>query len=143
MKTNKWYLTTEENLRRLYRHPESDYKMLCQFVKDNGFDRMMPSHYGNCTTVIKYGRISSQSDIGKNNLAPYQDHCVFFKSTERGITCLTYSPYQDAKNIRRTVENWAKKNGLKADLYDADRCWYSDHTCFVIIHLLTTEIKVP
>lgn len=139
-----WRSTTEENLRYIYHQQESDYDMLREFIRINGFNRMLSSYYSDCVSIIRHGKVSSRIIRDRDeNLAPYQDHCVFYKNTITGKYCLTYAPYEPIEDIREEVEAWAKRYGFAVDFYDPHRCWYSNSTCFVVIRLPDVTVKVP
>lgn len=141
-----WFDTTEQNIQRIYHRDNSRFDMLRRSIEVNGFNKMafFCGDDINIPTIIKHGKHFPQyNPVRDKARAPYQDHTTYYKNTKTGVCCLTYAPYYNAEDIRKEVEEWAEKWGLKADVYDADKCWYSKDTCFVVIYLPTTNVIIP
>lgn len=141
-----WFNTTEKNIQRIFHRNNSRFDMLRRLIEVNGFNKMAFFHGydDNVPTIIKHGKQSSRyNPVRDKARAPYQDHSTYFKNTKTGVCCLIYAPYYNADDIRKEVEEWAEKWGLKADVYDAEKCYYSKDTCLVVIHLPATNVIIP
>ena len=85
----------------------------------------------------------------------YYPFCAnYFKNPKTGLVCLTYNPYQSTEMLevshpenpfddeRKSVYEWAKENGLYAELYDYS--WYfPGAACFVVISASPGSVIVP
>lgn len=136
-----WESTKGDNLKQIYHTSDSDFSVLKKFVEANHFDRFASfSHYYDVHKVLTnggfYGRL-----VFEIEKPPFHDHLVYFKDSKHKITCLTYSPYQEASEIEDEVKQWAEEKGMAAEVYDSSKSWYyPNHTCFVVLHLKGTTV---
>lgn len=143
-----WETITSEKIRCLYHGSNSDFEMLEQFIKVNGFNKLhLFSVTPDIKAVLKSGgfhrSLCDKWGVRDEDIPPYKDHAAYFKNTKDKVCCLTYNPYYPADKIRLEVEQWATERGLKATVYDAKYSWYyPNSTCFVIISLPDVEIKL-
>lgn len=108
-----WDDLTTRDWRRIYHGERSNLKMLDDFVKINGFNRMHSACLdSNVRRTLETGRHSYHRWHDMNNAPPELDHAKFFKNTKTGVCCLTYNPYFDADEIQEKVKTWAEKKRI-------------------------------
>ena len=116
------------------------------FVKPNGFTKIM-EFYNPYLPKLKRiletgrmpGRFHEEEYISRYD-APFLDHARLYKNPETGVTCLVYFPYQEVKDIKKDVCQWAESRGLKAKVYKYS--WYHEWTCMVVISLPDVNVVV-
>ena len=137
-----WRETTLNNLKTIYSGEYSDFSLLEEFVRRNGFNRMSTSvpDYG-VADIIRKGGDYGRYDKKQYDKPPYIDHKCFFKNTKTGITCLTYNPYYEVGDIKNDVEKWAATYGLKT-LFSDNSWYYPGRTCFVVACVKEADIII-
>ncbi len=67
------------------------------------------------------------------NRPPYNDHAMQFKDVY-GNLYYTYHPYKTTEDIEDDVLMWARRNDIKAEIFNPELSWYNPgETCLIIL----------
>ena len=84
--------------------------------------------------LLHTGRNNIGNPSLKSNYPPNLDHAIFFKATTPLKVWLVFHSYCDIESIRKEIEEWTVKNGLKVNFYDRNKSWYwKGHTTMIVI----------